>query len=653
MFACLFICCLQPGRAQQQADVTAERREISLDEAEGTSRVDLLLEMSKASWFNSFDESMDYATRGYRLASELGYREGMADAMNRIGNVHYLLNNYDEVFENYKEAVKIASELDDHRRMGIYMNNIGLLYRELALYDSAEVYFHMALEKKLIHGDKTLVSSTLGNLAILYRDLTRYEIAMEFLLQQLYIARDLGDYRETANICRHMGEISYLDEQYEESLGHLMESLHYATEISDTLSIARTHHFLARTLLATDEYLSAAGSLEKSMEIAKSSSQNLRRDNYNLYYLYHKKSGNYQTALGYLTRYHELKDSIRTSSSTARFAQLERIFNIEQQNRRIELLQKENQIQDLQISKHGFLTKLLLTAMLVLLFFMLFVIYRYIIIHRTHQLLKDKTIELEKTNEKLRISTLSLEQLNVTKNRFFSIIAHDLKNPFNALLGFSEIITTTFQELKEEEIREYIKFIHQSSRNLYKLLENLLKWSASQTGTMHFIPEPFDLASLINSEIHFLRMAASKKQIEISRDLPDELIVNSDKLMLSSVIRNLTDNAIKFTRPGGNIRISARADNEVIVEVSDSGIGIPADMQKKLFTLNGDISRKGTNKEEGGGLGLILCKEMIDKAGGKIGVESNPGKGSTFWFTLPAIKGYPYESSLTGYQQLV
>jgi signal transduction histidine kinase len=317
------------------------------------------------------------------------------------------------------------------------------------------------------------------------------------------------------------------------------------------------------------------------------------------------------------------------------------------------LLQKENQIQDLQISKHGFLTKLLLTAVLVLLVFKLFVIYRYIIIHKTHRLLKDKIIELEKTNEKLRISAMSLEQLNVTKNRFFSIIAHDLKNPFNALLGFSEIITTTFQELKEDEIREYIKFIHQSSRNLYKLLENLLKWSASQTGTMHFLPEPFDLVSLINSEIHFLRMAASKKQIEISKDLPEELIVNSDKLMLSSVIRNLTDNAIKFTRPGGTIRISARVENEVIVEVSDSGIGIPADMQKKLFTLNGDISRKGTNKEEGGGLGLILCKEMIDKAGGKIGVESNPGKGSQFWFTLPTVKGHPYESSLTGSQQLV
>jgi signal transduction histidine kinase len=288
------------------------------------------------------------------------------------------------------------------------------------------------------------------------------------------------------------------------------------------------------------------------------------------------------------------------------------------------------------MGRHDSLKVLLLAMLLILATLKIIVIYRFAIIHRTNRILKKKNYELEKITDKLRLSTLSLEQLNSTKNRFFSIIAHDLKNPFNALLGFSEIITTSFNQLREHEIREYVSIVHQSSQNLYKLLENLLKWSAAQTGTMRFFPEKFDLVSLINSEIIFLRIKAAKKQINIINKMPDELIIYSDKLLLSSVVRNLTDNAVKFTRPGGNISISIEnGAKEITVAIDDSGIGIPEEMQKKLFKIDGDICRKGTDKEEGGGLGLILCKELVEKAGGIIGVESAVGKGSRFWFTLP------------------
>jgi signal transduction histidine kinase len=331
-----------------------------------------------------------------------------------------------------------------------------------------------------------------------------------------------------------------------------------------------------------------------------------------------------------------LKDSLRTRELAGQVEQLEAIFETEKQNNRIGLLMRENQIQELQINRQENLKISLIILGAILLLFTMIIAYRYRAILLTNRVMKHKLGELEETNQKLRLSELGLEQLNSTKNRFFSIIAHDLKNPFNALLGFSEMIAANFNQLKEKEIREYIGIVHQSSQNLYKLLENLLKWSAAQTGTMHYLPEQFDLISLIHSEINFFRISAGKKNIDISAKLPDELIVNSDKLLLSSVIRNLIDNAIKFTDPGGSIEITAtRLNKEVIVGVSDTGIGIPYEMQKKLFLIDGNIGRKGTEKEEGGGLGLILCKELIDKTGGSIGFESEPGKGSRFWFTLP------------------
>ena len=625
------------GQPHLISEKESDSLENKLHLLEGTEKVDLLLDMSQTMWFQNFDKSLDYATRGYQLAKELNYREGMADALNRIGNIDYLLGNYDNVFDLYNQAAEIAISMDDYRRMGIYLNNIGLLYRELARHDSAEVYLMKSLKAKEEYGDKELIISTLNNLGVLYRDITRHDLSLIYFNRQLEILEESSSIKRLPLMHRQIGEVLHLQESYPESLIHFYKSLEYARDIADDESIAQSYYYIAKSCFATEDVDDALEYLDKSMELSKTlKSQSLLRNNYHLLYGYHKQTGRYQAALEYLTLYNELKDSLQKQYSTTRYNQLERVFDIKHQSSRIELQQKENRIQQLQIGRHENLEIFLIIMVFMLVLFMLIAVYRYSLIQKTNRLLKQKISELEKTNGKLRLSALSLEQINATKNRFFSIIAHDLKNPFNALLGFSEIITTNFNQLQEHEIREYISIVHQSSRNLFKLLENLLKWSASQTGTMRFLPEKFDLVSLINSEILFHRISAFKKQITISNNLPDELIVYSDKLLLSSVIRNLTDNAIKFTRPGGIVGISAqKTGREIIVEIDDSGIGIPDEMQKKLFKIDSDISRKGTNKEEGGGLGLILCKELLEKAGGTIGLKSKVGKGSCFWFTLP------------------
>ena len=636
--ACSFHFLLHPLYPQSQYSGTRTDSLINLlSTKSGTGKVDLLLEISQSRWFISFEESMDYATTAYQLASELNYPEGKADALNRIGNVHYFLRNHSNVVDNYNMALEIADSLNDFRRMGVYLNNIGLLYRELQQYDSSEVYLLRALRAKEEFGDKELISSTLNNLGHLYSDIGRYNLSLEYFVRQLDILEETRELRTLAIVHRQTGEVFYRQKRYNESIRHYKSSLSYAAEMPDSFLIAFAHNLIGQSLLAMDEPDPAIERINKSMDLAASiPSESLIRNNYNLLYQYHKKTGDHKTAYDYLVRYSSLKDSLRNQDMADQIKQLEGIFETGKQNNRIELLQKENQIQDMQLNRQKNLKISLIALVIILLVFKLIIFYRFRTIKQTNRLLKQKIGELEKTNDKLRISSLALEQLNATKNRFFSIIAHDLKNPFNALLGFSEMIASKFNQLKEEEIREYISIVHQSSQNLYKLLENLLKWSAAQTGTMHYLPEQFDLISLIHSEINFYRMSAGRKQISISAKLPDEMIVNSDKLLLSSVLRNLIDNAVKFTPKGGSIEITALDKNgEVIVEVSDTGIGIPYDIQKKLFIIDGDICRKGTNNEEGGGLGLILCKELIEKAGGRISLKSEPGKGSTFWFALP------------------
>jgi signal transduction histidine kinase len=246
-------------------------------------------------------------------------------------------------------------------------------------------------------------------------------------------------------------------------------------------------------------------------------------------------------------------------------------------------------------------------------------------------------------SNQIKIQNDELQKLNATKDKFFSIIAHDLKSPFNAIVGFSDMLVKQVDRMDQEGIAKFAGIIHQSSQKAMDLLMNLMEWSQSQTGRMEFSPERFDLVSLIKEvELLFIDVA-EQKAIEMKNDLPSDAFVYADEAMISTVIRNLISNAIKFTDPGGKIIISARQHpDELIVSVTDTGVGIPKNKIEKLFRIDENYSTSGTQNETGTGLGLILCQEFISQHQGKIWAESQVGNpsagrtgGSTFYFSLP------------------
>jgi len=240
--------------------------------------------------------------------------------------------------------------------------------------------------------------------------------------------------------------------------------------------------------------------------------------------------------------------------------------------------------------------------------------------------------------EALLKSELNLRELNATKDKFFSIIAHDLKSPFNGIIGFSNLLSDQIREKNYEGVEEYAEIIQISSRRAMDLLTNLMVWARSQTGRIEFSPEYIELVALIDEVDELLGNSIHQKSITITRDIPHGLIVYADKAMISAMLRNLISNAYKFTNSGGKISISAqlRAD-DVLVTVSDNGIGIQKEVIEKLFRIEQSYSTSGTQNEQGTGLGLILCKEFVEKHGGKIWVQSEKGKGSKFSFTVPGI----------------
>lgn len=253
----------------------------------------------------------------------------------------------------------------------------------------------------------------------------------------------------------------------------------------------------------------------------------------------------------------------------------------------------------------------------------------------------DKTNEIERhtkeLEEKVKKRTKELQELNATKDRFFSIIAHDLKSPFSYLLGMTELLSESMDTMNPGKLKVFIMKLNDSAQSAFDLLENLLIWARTQQKMITMSQKAHNLKDMVNSSIKPLLNLALDKSIDLSIEinaLENKIFV--DEYMISTVIRNLVNNAIKFTKNNGAIRIFAeKNEEEVTISVNDSGVGMSKEIISKLFKIGENVSTSGTNNETGTGLGLILCQEFVTKNGGKIWVESQEGVGTTFFFTVP------------------
>lgn len=246
-------------------------------------------------------------------------------------------------------------------------------------------------------------------------------------------------------------------------------------------------------------------------------------------------------------------------------------------------------------------------------------------------------IERKKAEEEISFKNEQLQLINAEKDKFFSIIAHDLRGPLSAFVDATQILTEEIQNMDLEEIKDITMSMKTSASNIYGLLENLLEWSRLRRGAMDFVPENLNLKKKIEASIDVLSESARKKRIGLTISVPGELEIRADIHMFDTIIRNLISNAIKFTISGGKVIVTANynGDHYIVVKISDSGIGMAPELRDKLFQIDEKTSRPGTEGETSTGLGLLLCKEFIEKHGGKIWVESSVGQGSTFSFSLP------------------
>ncbi len=266
-------------------------------------------------------------------------------------------------------------------------------------------------------------------------------------------------------------------------------------------------------------------------------------------------------------------------------------------------------------------------------------VYSMLKLGDSYRTIKEQNTILEQQNDEIQTQRDKLQIANATKDKFFSIIAHDLLNPFNTILGFSELLVEAIKNQNLEKSKTLADIICQTSSVAFNLLENLLTWSRSQTGKISFTPEILDVKDIIDNNINLLKEAAQNKEIFLTSNLAESLMAYADRNMILTIIRNLITNAIKFSRKGDRIIVEVEnTENWITIHISDTGIGIDDKAIGKLFKISGTIKTEGTANERGTGLGLMLCKEFVDWHKGRIWVESQVGVGCRFSFTIPKAK---------------
>jgi signal transduction histidine kinase/Flp pilus assembly protein TadD len=641
----------------------------------------ILMELSALYQSISIEKSLEYDLQNAALQRKLGSKRNLSGTLNNIGVSYYMLGQYGKSLDYLEQSLELYEDLNDTVNIVKTLNNLGVISQISGQLSNALEFLQESLTFKLNLKDTLSTAKTLNNIGVIYKDVGNYDDAQRFFMQALNFYQTLKDEQGISVVYNNLGQISELEgdtkgalDYFEQSLAlkrttgdergigntlnnigkvfldnnelqkaemYFGEAARVREKIGDKHGEASTLNSLANLYLKQGNYAAAEDYFLQSNQIAEQ--ENLlgiqQRNFFGLSRLF-EASGETEKALESYKQFTLTKDSIFSRDLNTQLAHLKVQYDWEKSQRELELLRHQNQIKELELSnaRKGQIQLFFVIIILVLtgVFLVLYMQNRNK--QRLNKQLSDYNRELE-----LRVKerTKELEEANATKDRFFSIIAHDLRSPFNGLIGFTDLLSESYDDLSEDEKKEFIKLLKDSTNDVYSLLENLLTWASTQTGKLQINKTTIDLGSMANDIVAQNKSAANSKQLNVSVHIFSEQKAYADADSVNTVIRNLLSNAVKFTPRGGNIEIAIDeiqgddGNKYLRFSIKDNGVGIKPDHLEKLFELQRNARSFGTENETGTGLGLILCKEFMEKNDGALSVESRHGEGSTFSFTLP------------------
>lgn len=617
-----------------------------------------------------FEEGKPHIDAGLELARKLNVPEFLCIGLNALAVYHMNGGNYDLAFKLFHETLELAElaklpELAANSRLNLgtiltsrgdrtdglkYLlesleyyeskkeqrlisriyNNIAVNYHNWKDYDQALHYYRKTLASYRTLKDFVGLAAVSNNIGEIYKDKREYNKAIHYYQRTIQVADStgIGEYYKSYGWIG-LAETHLLMKEYDQALQNVNLALNVFKRIKMQEGISQAKLILSQIYLHQKKYTESLQSADTALQLAeKTGITRMQEEAYQVKATIYADQNRYKEAFGMLNMAMQRSDSLYREEQIKELSRLRGELDISEKNQEIQLLLKDNEIKDLKIKKQKSQTGYLI--LLVGLLSGLFVVMLIYIRSR-----RQINVQMREKNQRINEQRLELIKVNATKDKFLSIIGHDLRNPVGA---FKDVVgqLADFPEMFPDGVRQQvIRELRDEAERTYFLLENLLSWAKSQKNTISYRPEELDLASLVDNNILLNSRLAERKQIRLKSDVPPGISVFADHNMVNLILRNLISNAIKFTSNSGEVTVSATdAGGFTEISVADNGVGIPEENIPYLFQEINHISTYGTSNEKGSGIGLVLCREFVEMNGGTITVHSKVNEGSTFVFTL-------------------
>lgn len=579
-----------------------------------------------ASLSGDYISAIRYDNENLNLVIEEGDSSAIAEGLNYLGNDYIEIGKFDEAYYYFTQSYRVARAIDDSLKMTKAIFNIGRVLNELGQYD-------LALDHVKV---STTISSSIGDLdgipycdevtGDVYLRRKEYDKAQEYLLKSLAGIRTRKIIVIEPRALKHLAQLQYELGDPEKALAYYDTAAFLFRQASNEFGVAEINLGISAILIKEERFAEAQGLIVRSLETAKQfNAERMEIDCYHQLSELAEKKGDYQAALAYHKNYKLLEDSLFSQDMLEKVFQDQLRFQTETKDFEIAALSKAKSEQETELRREEFLRNILVVV-IALVVILLFTVYRSGQRRiRINKLLVEHQDEIKRRSQEL-------EQLNKVKDKFFSIISHDLRSPMNALSAILDMMDN--DQITREEFSSLSKELRVQFNHTRTLISNLLDWALLQMDKLKIQPERINLSTLVEENFKLLS-SIQTKEIKLINRVSQNLWGLGDLNMINLVLRNLILNAIKFSEKGSTVQVAAQERGEFIeVSIQDYGVGIRPDIQKLLFDKTSGYSTRGTANEKGTGLGLILCKEFVEKNGGQIRLESEEGKGSTFYFTV-------------------
>ena len=616
------------GKAQSSdaGDLFEKLRSATQD----TSRINLYYSIGRSYWNRNPDSAILFGQKAIDLSQQSKFEKGLALGLQVKGVAYTAKGKYPEALNCHLQALRISERLGLEDLIRGNYNDIGMLYTAMGEYQKALDYLEKALATARQQNARDILSALLVNIGEVHKKKNQYDSAIIYNNQALAIAREQRDSLSIAISLLNIGDNYSRKGLPERALLYLEASLHVSEKIGDEEGLAYSYNLLAETYHQSHQYKKSIEYGEKGLSQAKKLGiYDMTKEAYHTLYSDYRDLGDYEKALEARNEEVSLKDSLYNLEKDKQLRSLQSDYDLERQQHQIDLLNKDKLIQQSEITRGRIMHYLFIGLALLL------GLWAFFLVRSNSQ--KQRLVKLLKAqNEEIVMQNQQLEEINTIKNKLLSIIGHDLRSPISSLKGFVDLLRSS--TLTEAQIRHFSNLMSNSLVSTSHLLDNLLFWAKSQMEGMRVNPEPFDLQGIVRQNKKLVQNRADEKEILLlTFESEGPVMVYADEIMVDMVIRNLVENAIKFSRAGDTVSVDVRKKTDLVtITIQDTGTGIQPEDHPKIFNRSISHTTTGTSREKGSGLGLSLCKELVEKNGGRIWFESSPERGTSFFFTLPA-----------------